>query len=130
MKKLLIHIIAAGLGLYLAAMFVPNVSLDIYPESSFFGIPLTAVWQMFSILGLTLGLLNYFVKPILKVLALPLQIITLGFFSLVINFGLIYAVDLIFKELYIGLWMPLVYTALIIWAISTVFSLIIKEESK
>lgn len=128
MKKLLIHIIAAGLGLYLAAMFVPQVSVTIYPDSSFFGIGLTAAWQMFILLGIILGLLNYFVKPILKVLSLPLEIITLGLFSLVINLGLIYAVDLIFKELYIGLWMPLVYTALIIWGISTVLSLIIKEE--
>ncbi len=128
MKKLLINIIAAGLGLYLATTFVPNVGLTIYSDSSFFGIQLTAVWQIFLILGIILGLLNYFVKPILKVLSLPLEIITLGFFSLVISLGLIYAVDIIFKELYIGLWLPLVYTALIIWAISTALSLIFKEE--
>ena len=128
MKKFLINLIAASLGLWLAVIFVPNVSLTLYPDSSFFGIAITAAWQMFLILGIILGLLNYFVKPILKVLALPLQIITLGFFSLVINFGLIYTVDLIFKELYIGLWMPLVYTALIIWTIGTVLSLLIKEE--
>jgi len=128
MKKLLINIIAAGLGLYLAATFFPNVTLTIYPESSLFGIPLTATWQVFILLGVILGLLNYFVKPILKVLSLPLEIITLGLFSLVINLGLIYIVDLIFKELYIGLWMPLVYTSLIIWGISTALLLIIKEE--
>lgn len=128
MKKLLINIIAAGLGLYLAATFVPNVILTIYPESSFFGIPLTAGWQMLIILGIILGLLNYFVKPILKVLSLPLEIITLGLFSLVINLGLIYIVDLIFKELYIGLWMPLIYTSLIIWGITTVLLLLTKEQ--
>jgi len=128
MKRFLINIIAAGLGLYLAALLIPDVTVSVYPDSSFFGISIKAQWQIFLILGIILGLLNYFVKPILKVLSLPLQIITLGLFGLIINLGLIYIVDLIFKELYIGLWMPLVYTALIIWGINTVLSLIVKED--
>lgn len=37
------------------------------------------------IFALVLGLLNLFVTPILKILGLPLTILTLGFFSLVIN---------------------------------------------
>lgn len=37
------------------------------------------------VFAVVLGLLNIFVKPILKVLSLPLTILTLGLFSLVIN---------------------------------------------
>ncbi|MGA9213488.1 phage holin family protein [Kaistella sp.] len=37
------------------------------------------------IFALVLGVLNLIVTPILKILGLPLTIITLGFFSLVIN---------------------------------------------
>lgn len=37
------------------------------------------------IFALVLSLLNTFVKPVLKLIGLPLTIITLGFFSLVIN---------------------------------------------
>ena len=38
---------------------------------------------------LALSLVNTFIKPILKILFLPLNILTLGLFSLVINGGLI-----------------------------------------
>ncbi len=37
------------------------------------------------IVALVLTLLNIFIKPVLKILALPITIITLGLFSLVIN---------------------------------------------
>jgi putative membrane protein len=47
--------------------------------------PQTAV-----IVALVLGLLNTFVKPILKILSFPITLITLGLFLLVINVGIIY----------------------------------------
>ncbi|OGK21280.1 hypothetical protein A3C23_02095 [Candidatus Roizmanbacteria bacterium RIFCSPHIGHO2_02_FULL_37_13b] len=40
-----------------------------------------------------LGLLNTFVKPILKILTLPITILTLGLFSLIINALIILVVD-------------------------------------
>jgi putative membrane protein len=43
---------------------------------------------VFLILGLVLALVNSVIKPVLKVLALPLYILTLGLFALVVN-GLI-----------------------------------------
>lgn len=128
MKKLLLNIIAAGLGLWLAAKFVPDVTVSVLPDSNFFGISLTADWHIFVILGVILGLLNYFVKPILKVLSLPLQIITLGLFSFVINGALIYLLDYVFRELSIDLWLPLVYTTLIVWALNLLLSTLIKDK--
>ena len=127
MKKLLFHIVVATLGLWLATMFVPGVIVELYPDSNFFGIGLTALWQVFLLLGIILGILNYFVKPVLDVITLPLKIITLGLFSFVIVVALIWAVDYIFKELYIPLWLPLFYTALIIWGLNTVLAIFIKD---
>jgi len=37
------------------------------------------------ILAVVLGIINLFIKPIIKLLTLPLTILTLGLFSLVIN---------------------------------------------
>jgi len=127
MRKLLFHIIAATLGLWLATMFAPGVIVKLYPDSNFFGVGLTALWQIFLLLGVILGILNYFVKPILDVITLPLRIITLGFFSFVIGMALIWIVDYIFKELYIPLWLPLLYTSLIIWGLNFLLSIFIKE---
>ncbi len=115
MKKLLSQIIAAGFGLWIASIFVPGVVIKLNSASSFFGVALTSDWQLFFILGIALGLINFFVKPILKLLALPLEIITLGLFSIVISMGMIWFIDAVFTEVYIPLIMPLLLTTVIIW---------------
>ncbi len=127
MKKLLSQIAAGVLGLWLAVMFVPGVKVELLPDSNFFGIHLTAQWQIFLLLGIVLGLLNYFLKPILKALALPLEIITLGLFSFVINMGLVWLIDYNFKEFSAPILYPLLLTTLIVWGLNFVLSIIIKE---
>lgn len=127
-QKLLGNIITATLGLWLTTMFVAQVSVNLYPDSNFFGFILTQQWQLFILLGATLGLINFFVKPILDTLALPLKIITLGLFGLVINMGLIWGVDRIFKEFSAPLYYPLFWTAIIIWALNIIVSGILRNN--
>ena len=129
MKKLLSQIIACSIGLWLATLFVSGVSVSILQNSAFFGVQLTAQWQIFLLLGISLGLLNYFVKPMLKLIALPLEIITLGLFTLVINMGLLWVLDKIFNELYISQAWSLLYTALIVWALNLIIQkILIKKD--
>lgn len=125
MRKLLSQIIAAILGLWLATLFVPEVVIRAYPASNFFGFSLTAQWEIILFLGIVLGLLNYFLKPLLKALSLPLEIITLGLFTIVINMALIWLLDMMFDELYIPLFLPLLYTALIIWGLNIILQKLI-----
>ena len=120
MKRLLSQIIAAALGLWLSSLYVPGVVIRAYPNSNFFGYPLTAQWEIILVLGIILGLINYFLRPILKTLSLPLELITLGFFTIVINMGLIWLLTKIFDELSVSLFLPLLYTTLIIWGINIV----------
>ncbi|NOS70916.1 MAG: phage holin family protein [Verrucomicrobia bacterium] len=47
--------------------------------------------------ALVLGILNYFIRPIMMLLALPLLIFTLGLFTLVINAALLYLVGSLLK---------------------------------
>ena len=115
MKKLFSQIIAAILGLWLSTMFVPGIIIRAYPTSNFFGFSLTAQWQIILVLGVVLGLKNYFLKPLLKALSLPIEIITVGLFTIVINMALVWLLDMMFDELSIPLFLPLLYTALIIW---------------
>lgn len=129
MKKLLSQIIAAALGLWLATSFAQGVVVRAYPASNFFGFPLTAQWEIFLVLGIVLGLLNYFLKPLLKMIALPLEIITLGLFTIVINMAMLWLLDQMFDELYIPLYLPLLYTSLIIWGLNIIISFfIVKHE--
>lgn len=63
------------------------------------------------IFAIVLGLLNIFVKPILKLLGLPLTIITLGLFSLVINALVILLADYFVDGMAIdGFWWALIFS--------------------
>lgn len=130
MKRLISQIISAGAGLWIADYFVSGVLVKLLPSSSFFGIALTSKWQIFLILGITLGLINFFIKPIINALTLPLRIITLGLFSIVINMGFLWIIDLMFEELSIPWILPLLWTTLIIWGLNLIigFFLNIKNE--
>lgn len=128
MKKLSSNIVAGFLGLYLAVLFVPNVSLQILSNSNFFGFPLTKTWHVLLVLGIILALLNYFIKPILSGMALPLRIITLGLFSVVINMTIVWFLDIMFLEITIPVWLPLLETSLIIWGINLILLKFIKSE--
>lgn len=118
-NRLILQIIAGILGIFLATQFVPGVGLEIIPgQSEFFGIGLTEKWQILCLVGLVLGLINFFIKPILKAITLPLRILTFGLFSLIINIFLIWIVDVVFLELEILGVLPLFWTTIIIWGIS------------
>jgi putative membrane protein len=120
MQKLLSSVITATLGLWLASMFVPGVDVALRGDSNFFGFSLTQLWQLFVVLGVTLGLINFYIKPVLSALTLPLKIITLGMFGLIIELGLIFGVDYLFREFTAPLIYPLLWTAVIIWALNII----------
>lgn len=116
------------MGLWLAKLFIPGVNVLLLPDSNFFGVKLIALWQVYLLLGIILGLLNYFVKPVLKTLALPLEIITLGLFSIVISMAMIWIANLIFEELTVPLFLPLFLTSLVIWASNFIIQKILIKE--
>lgn len=60
------------LALYLANLWVP-------------GFVVLGGWKGYLIGGLALGLLNILVRPILKLIAFPLVLVSLGLFLIVIN---------------------------------------------
>lgn len=131
MGKFISQIIAGIAGLWLAILFVPGIGLRVLPDSSFFGFPLTKNWQVIVLLGIILGLLNFFIKPILKTITLPLRILTIGLFGIIINIVIIWAVDLLFKEITIPWFLPLLWTTLIVWALSILLSTILgRRKSK
>lgn len=71
----LIKWLIATLAIIIGAYLLPGVNVD-----SFFAALVAA---------LVLGIINTIIKPILIILTLPINILTLGLFTLVINAGLI-----------------------------------------
>jgi len=115
MNRLFAQIITGILGIFLATRFVPGVD--------FFG-----SWQTMVLAGIILGLINFFIKPILKFITLPVRILTLGLFSILINMGILWIVDAVFKDIKIkGFW-PLLLTTMLIWGTSLIVSSLTKKK--
>ena len=71
--------------------------------------------------ALLLGILNTFVRPVLRLLALPLLLVTLGLFTLVINAGILYLVGSLLKpHFYVDGFWPAFWGALIISIVSSI----------
>lgn len=105
MWSLLLQIAGSTAGLWLADRFVPGVNL--------LGDGKTLV-----IIGAVLGAANFFLKPILNAITLPLKILTLGLFGFIVNMLLVWLVDVAFTELIIAGIAPLFWTTVIIWLVS------------
>lgn len=110
MRNLFLKITSGILGLWIASQFIS-------------GVEFTGNWKTLLIAGLILGLINFFIKPILKLITLPLRILTLGLFSVIINAAMIWLVDIFFIELVIVGLMPLLWTTLVIWGLSVILPL-------
>ncbi len=116
MENLLWRITLGTLAIFLAARFVPGVAISVIPgQSVFLGIALTEEWQVILVIGIILGLINFFIKPILDKITIPLKILTLGLFSLILNMAIIWFLDILFKELQINGIIPLFITTVIVW---------------
>lgn len=59
-------------------------------------------WETIAVAALILGLLNAFIKPALIILTLPLQVMSLGFFTLVINGAMLYLISKIIDGFYMA----------------------------
>jgi putative membrane protein len=80
MLNLLLRWLVGALALLLVAYLLPGIAV-----ASFFPAAVVA--------ALVLGLVNAFVRPVVKLLTLPLTCLTLGLFSLVVNAALFWAVS-------------------------------------
>ena len=77
--KTLVGTIASWIAFWLIAQFLPGVSID-------------TVWTMLIAL-LLFAIVNAVLKPILLVLTIPINMLTLGLFTFVINGALLFLVS-------------------------------------
>ena len=104
--KILFHWIIAAIAIGVASYIVPGVSV------SFIGAIIAAV---------VLGALNLFIRPILLLLTLPINVITLGLFSLVVNALLVmFASSLVPGFAVSGFW-PAFFFAIVLAVVNWLF---------
>jgi len=106
--RFIIQILTNGLAIFLADYLVPGFIFE--------GDILTL-----AIAGLILGLINVFIRPILRLISTPLIVLSLGVFSLVINMALLWLLEYFVPELTItGFWTYL-WGSLIVSMVNMVF---------
>ncbi len=76
--KMILRLLITAFFVLLAANFIPNIAV-----SSFY----TAV-----VVAMVLGLVNLFIRPVLMILTFPINLLTLGLFTFVINAALLWFV--------------------------------------
>ena len=97
MTSRLIRVVVIAVGLFLAALLVPDIVIDWPEDAEGIGITLLA-------LALVFGLVNGFIRPIARLVSIPLNIATLGMFSVVLNAALLLLVAFIVDVV----WGPLI----------------------
>lgn len=85
------------------------------------------IWTVL-VAALVWGLLNAFVKPVLVLLTLPLNILTLGLFTLVINGFLLALTSMLVKGFEVGDFGRTVLAALIVSLVSFLLSWMAREK--
>ena len=109
MVSFIVRILGNSLALYVAAWFITGFSF-------------TGGLKEYAIAGVVLGLLNMTVKPVIKLISMPVIILTLGLFTIVINALLLWAVDYIFDFITIGDIMALVWATIVISVVNMLVS--------
>ena len=121
MTKFILRWVVNAIALFLAVYLVPGVNLQ--------GGWVSIIW-----LALIFGLVNAFLRPLLKLLTCPLIILTLGLFTLLINTFLFWLTSQIGQAFGIGFtidgFWPAFLGGLVVTVVSVIMSLILKDEFK
>ena len=112
--RLLLRWLLSAAALMLIAYYLPGISV-----ASFY----TAL-----IAALVLGLVNALIRPIILALTLPVNILTLGLFTFVINALLFWLVATVVKDFSVAGFWPAFWGALIMWVVGWVVSGFFKHE--
>lgn len=108
-------VIANGLALFAADRFVEGFVLA------------TGDLKAFAIVTLILTVLNFVLKPVLKLLLGPIIILTLGLGAILVNAVILKVLDFLSPALSIQGLVALLYATLIVTAINFVFHLITRK---
>jgi putative membrane protein len=106
--KILVNIVLSALAVFVTARILPGVTLDGF---------MTAV-----VVAVVLGLVNAVLRPVLILLTLPINVLSLGLFTFVIIGGLVQLVSWLVPGFQVAsFWWALVF-ALVLWIINAFLS--------
>jgi len=110
--KLIANLLVNGFAVFLADYFLEGIYIKDFK---------TAI-----IVALVLGILNTFLKPILELLAFPLNLLTLGLFRLLINGFIIFLVSWFVSGFIVSNFFWAVIFSIVLSIINWIFNLALK----
>jgi len=113
--KLILRWLISAAALMLIAMYVPGIHM-----ANFYSALIAA---------LIFGLINALVRPIALLLTLPVNIITLGLFTLVINALMFWLASTIVKGFSVAGFWPAFWGALIMWLTAWLTNVILNKKA-
>ena len=124
----LLRWISTGVALYAAAYMLPGITVTGGEE-----------WKVLGGLAILLGLINALIKPLLKLLTCPIQVMTLGLFTFVLNGAMLMLASASYDEILgpilgggfdIEGWVPAILGALIVSIVSAVINGVLGLDSE
>lgn len=109
LKKLIVVWLVVAIAIAITAALIPSVEID----GGFLGL----LW-----VALLFGLVNAIIGPLLRLISLPLTLITFGLFALVVNAALLGITAGLTDSLDVGGFFPTVLAAVVISVITAVLS--------
>lgn len=114
--KLLFRLLLNALALLLITRLVEGFHVD----SLYFAI----------IASIVLGLVNAIIRPLIYLLTLPINLVTLGLFTFVINAALIWFVSTFLDGFEVTGFLPALLAAIILWIVSFATNALLKNSKK
>jgi putative membrane protein len=115
--RIVARLLVLAAAIWLTAWLVPNVTVD--------GGFLTYLW-----IALLFALVNAFIGPVLRVIAFPLTVLTLGLFALVVNAALVGLTAKLSSDFDIDGFWTAVLAALLISVFSAVLNLLLPDRAR
>ena len=114
--RFIIRWLLSAIALILVAYLIPGITID-----SFVTVLVAA---------LILGIINATIRPIILILTLPINILTLGLFTFVVNAFMFWLVSMMLTGFNITNFYQAIWGALIYWTINWIINLLFEDGNK
>lgn len=117
----IVRLLVTAAALWVATRLVPGVSFE-------------GGWLPFLGVALIFGVVNATIRPVAKLLTLPLIVVTLGLFALVVNGLMLWLTSALSAALGLGFqvggFWPAFWGALVVSLVSTLLSLVVSDGGR
>lgn len=115
MSRFIIQVVINALAILIAAYLVPGIVFE------------GSIWKLL-LAGLVLGIANVWIKPLLKLISLPLIVVTFGLFTIVINVAILSFIAYLVPELAIQGWTSALWGVLVIGLTNYALGFLLEKE--